>query len=79
MRKPLISLGDALRAAADLNPGDAETRGAILSMLGLEVEPTTPAQRSIGAWKPSSTESVITAQREPEIGRQACSHRSSRS
>ena len=67
MRKPLISLGDALRAAADLNPRDTDTRSAILSMLGLEVEPTTPTQRSIGAWKPSSAESVITAQREPEI------------
>jgi hypothetical protein len=67
MRKPLISLGDALRVAVDLKPRNGETRTAIVKMLGLEFEPTTPAQRSIGAWKPSSAESVITAQRKPEI------------
>jgi hypothetical protein len=67
MRKGFISLGDALRAAADLKPGDAETRSLMLEMLGLEERGVAPAQRTIGAWKPSSTESLMAAHRRSEV------------
>jgi hypothetical protein len=64
---PLISFGDALRAASDLGPFDAEAREAILGMLGLRAEASAPAQTAIGPWKPSSTDTVTRAVPEPLV------------
>jgi hypothetical protein len=73
MRRPVIALGDALRAVAALEPRDAEALHAVVRLLGLtlDAEVSTRAARSIGAWKPTGTRSVTTEPiqapaREPE-------------
>ncbi len=63
MKRPLISLGDALRVLAILEPSDDSALEEIHRMLGFHVQPKTPAPRSIGAWKPSSSNTIATAQR----------------
>lgn len=63
MYRPLISLGDALRAAYALNPADPQAREALRRMLGLhEEEIITPASPSLGAALPSSSEQVSPRQ-----------------
>ena len=64
--RPPISLAEAIRAAYALAPGDAETREALLAMLGL----TTTVESghttvTLGVWKPSSTEAVGRTARPP--------------
>jgi hypothetical protein len=73
MRRPVIALGDALRAVAALQPRDAEALHAVVWMLGLTfgTEASTRAAQSIGPWKPSATRHVSTEPiqapvREPE-------------
>jgi hypothetical protein len=63
MRRSVIALGDALRAVAALDPRDAEALGATMQMLGLTLgaEIRTRAAPSIGAWKPSATQTVSIA------------------
>ena len=63
MRRPVVSLGDLLRALGDLGPGDEEAFLAIHDMLGLEVDRATDATPSAGAFKASSTHSVESTQR----------------
>lgn len=61
MKRPLVSLGDALRAAHELKPADTEAREAILQMLAMEERAaTTPATPSLGASLPSSSERIAT-------------------
>ena len=64
--RPPISLAEAIRAAYALAPGDADTREALLAMLGLattvESGHTTV---TLGVWKPSSTEAVGRTARPP--------------
>lgn len=62
VKRPFISLSDALRAAAALDPRDDETRDAIIHLLGLEAVAIAMSP-SIGAWKPSSSQNVSTAKR----------------
>jgi len=61
VKRSLISLADALRALCDLAPGDDEARDAILRMLGFGDQSVTHVARTIGAWQPSSTESMAAA------------------
>ncbi len=63
MTRPLISLGDALRACHHLEPQDEETADAILGLLRLRAGEATPAPSGVGAWQPSSTESVASTRR----------------
>ena len=64
MRRPIISLGDALRVCADLQPEDDEARQALRDLLGLETDAApTPAATSLGAWLPSSSHNLMTTQR----------------
>lgn len=63
--RPLISFGDALLAYYRLRPEDSETQRAIVEMLGLASERSTPAPVNIGAAKVSSTDRVEAAQRRP--------------
>src|SRR6185295_11711215 len=62
MRRPVVALGDALRAVAALEPRDGDALRATIEMLGLTLgaEITTRAAQSIGAWKPSATQTVST-------------------
>ncbi len=63
MKRSIISLGDALRVCADLQPEDEETRQALRQLLGFEVETTTPSSINLGAWLPSSSHNLMTSQR----------------
>jgi len=63
VKRSIISLGDALRVCADLQPEDEETRQALRDLLGLEVETTTPSSINLGAWLPSSSHNLSTSQR----------------
>ena len=49
-----ISFGDAVLACHELGPRDEATGRAIIDMLGLAGEPTTPAPLNVGAARPSS-------------------------
>lgn len=49
-KRPFISIGDAIRAMADLEPADDATRTAIREMLGLEQEHHAPVQPGVGLW-----------------------------
>jgi hypothetical protein len=63
MRRPAISLGDALRAFQKLSPEGGATRDAIVSLLGIAEEPFIPAPPTTGAMKPSSSDHAERAQR----------------
>ena len=66
MSRPVISLGDAIRAAVELCPADKEARNAIIDILGLTGVLSTPAPPMIGAWKPTSPEQVSFSQDQRE-------------
>lgn len=61
--RPAVSVADALTALHDLSPRDDAAREGILKCLGLERGPTREAVPSLGAWQPTSTESVEVVQR----------------
>lgn len=69
MKRSFISISDALRAAENLKPEDAEARNTILQLLGLEAVILEASPRSIGAWKPSSSQNVATARRREAMAR----------
>jgi hypothetical protein len=60
-RRPVISIGDAIRAMADLQPADEDTRAAIREMLGLEQAQDAPAQPDVGVWTRSESVASTTA------------------
>ena len=71
MKRPVVSIGDALRAVAALEPRDADALQALIRMLGLDAEAGTRAAPSIGAWKSTSTKTpssqpIQMPAREPE-------------
>ncbi len=67
MRRPLISLGDALRACFHLEPQDRETAEEIRKLLRLDSAGGTPAPSGVGAWQPSSTETVASTHRRQSV------------
>lgn len=72
MRRSIISLADALRAAADLQPADEAASQAVRALLGLEPVPErSSAPASLGAWMPSSSHNVMASQRKSHTSAQA--------
>jgi hypothetical protein len=62
-KRPLISIGDAIRAMVDLSPADGEARAAIRDLLGLGQEPDAPVQPGLGVWGRSESGAAAGAQR----------------